>query len=133
MRDKELQVRDKQELQNDTEYTRPGPVFIPAVDIFESENEVTLLADMPGVSTDHVSLDLHDGQLTILGQVEPDSSENERPLLREYKIGRFHRAFNLSDTIDQNKISATIKDGVLRLVLPKAEKARPKSIPVKAG
>ena len=133
MSDKELQVRDKQELQTDTEHTRPGPVFIPAVDIFESDDNITLLADMPGVNTDHVSIDLHNGQLTILGEVEPHSSENERLLFKEYETGRFHRAFNLSDTIDQNKISATMKDGVLRLVLPKAEKAKPKSIPVKAG
>ena len=133
MSDQELQVRDKQELQSDTEHTRPGPVFIPAVDIFESENEITLLADMPGVSTDHISIDLRDGQLTILGEVEPHSSESERLLLKEYETGRFHRVFNLSDTIDQSKISATMKDGVLRLVLPKAEKAKPKSIPVKAG
>ena len=58
MSDKELQVREKQELQTDTEQTRPGPVFVPAVDIFDSEDVITLLADMPGVSTDHISIDL---------------------------------------------------------------------------
>jgi HSP20 family protein len=133
MNDKELQVRGKQELQTGTEQTRPGPVFIPAVDIFESEDTITLLADMPGVTGDGVTIDLHDGQLTITGEVEAQASENERVLLREYETGRYQREFTVSDRIDQAKISATMKEGVLRLLLPKAEKAKPRKIPVQAG
>jgi HSP20 family molecular chaperone IbpA len=132
MAEKELQVREKRELQTDTEQTRPGIVFTPAVDIFESEEEITLLADMPGVSSDAVIIDLHNDELKVAGEIEPQWSEKETYLLREYETGRFHRHFSLSDRIDQQNISASMKDGVLRLVLPKVEKARPRRIEVKS-
>jgi HSP20 family molecular chaperone IbpA len=133
MSDKEIQVRGKRELETEGERTKPGPVFVPAVDIFESETEITLLADMPGVSSENVSIDLHENQLTLSGEVEPLISEKEGYLLQEFETGTFHRQFTLSDRIDQNAITATVKDGVLRLVLPKAEKAKPRKIEVKAG
>jgi HSP20 family molecular chaperone IbpA len=133
MSDKELQVRDKRELESEGERTRPGPVFVPAVDIFESEAEITLLADMPGVASENVSIDLHENQLTVSGEIEPLTSEKEEYLLQEFETGTFHRQFTLSDRIDQNAITATVKDGVLRLVLPKAEKAKPRKVEVKAG
>jgi len=133
MADKELQVREKRELQTEAEQTRPGRVFTPPVDIFESETEIIVLADMPGVSSDNVAIDVHNDELKITGEVEPQASENESYILREYESGRFHRHFSLSDRIDQGKISASIKDGVLRVVLPKVEKAKPKKIEVKAG
>ena len=132
MADKELQLREKQELQTDAEHTMPGVVFTPAVDIFESEQEITLLADMPGVTSDRVTIDLHNDELKVAGEVETQESENETYLLREYETGRFHRHFSLSDRIDQDKISASMKDGVLRLVLPKVEKAKPRRIEVKS-
>jgi HSP20 family protein len=133
MADKELQVREKQELQSEAEHTRPGLVFTPMVDIFESEQDITVFADMPGVSSDGVSIDLQNNELKITGEVEDQGGERERFLLREYNTGRFHRHFTISDRIDQSKITASMKDGVLRLVLPKAEKAKPKKIEVKAG
>ena len=133
MAEKELQVREKQELQTDAERTIPGVVFTPAVDIFESEERITLLADMPGVTSDGVTIDLHNDELKITGEVGPQGSENETYLLREYATGRFHRHFSLSDRIDQNKIIASMKDGVLRLVLPKVEKAKPRRIEVKSA
>ena len=133
MSDKEIQVRNKRELESEGERTKPGPVFVPAVDIFESETEITLLADMPGVSSENVSIDLHENQLALSGEVEPLISEKEGYLLQEFETGTFHRQFTLSDRIDQKAITATVKDGVLRLVLPKAEKAKPRKIEVKAG
>ena len=132
MADKELQVQGKQELQTDAEQTRPGVVFTPAVDIFESEQEITLLADMPGVSSHGVTLDLNNDELKVMGDVERQKSEHETFLLQEYETGRYQRHFSLSDRIDQSKISATMKDGVLRLVLPKVEKAKPRRIEVKS-
>ena len=132
MADKELQVREKRELQADAERTKPGLVFTPAVDIFESEQAITLLADMPGVASNGVTIDLQNDELKVKGEVEPPESESETYLLREYETGRFHRHFSLSDRIDQSKISATMKDGVLRLVLPKVEKVKPRKIEVKA-
>ena len=133
MAEKELQVREKQELQTDAEHTMPGIVFTPAVDIFESEEEITLLADMPGVPSDGVTIDLHNDELKVTGEVETQGSKNETYLLREYETGRFHRQFTLSDRIDQDKIGASMKDGVLRLVLPKVEKAKPRRIEVKSN
>ena len=132
MTDKELQLRSKQEVTG-REQTRPGPVFIPAVDIFETENEITLLADMPGVSSDRVGIDPHEHPITLTGDVETQGSDKERVLLREYETGRFHRTFTVSDRIDQGKITASMSEGVLRLVLPKAEKAKPRRIEVKTG
>jgi HSP20 family protein len=133
MAEKELLVREKQELQTGAEQTRPGVVFTPAVDIFESEEQITLLADMPGVASDGVTIDLQDDELKLKGEVEAQGSDSETYLLREYETGRFHRHFSLSDRIDQSKISATMKDGLLRLVLPKVEKAKPRKIEVVAG
>ncbi len=132
MTEKELQLRGKQELTG-KEPTRPGPVFVPSVDIFETDQEITLLADMPGVATDRVSIDLNEDQLTITGDIEAQGAEKERVLLREYETGRFQRNFTVSDRIDQAKITASMSDGVLRLVLPKAEKAKPRRIEVKVG
>lgn len=130
---KDLQVREKQELQTEAEQTRAGATFLPAVDIFESEAEITLLADMPGVTSDQVAIDLHEGQLTITGKVGTQGSDKETYLLREYETGSFHRQFTLSDRIDQSKISAAMTDGVLRLILPKAEKPKPRKIEVTSG
>ena len=130
---KELKVKEKQELSTDTEQTRPGPVFTPDVDIFESETDITLLADMPGVTTDHMTIDLRDDVLTLTGEAETDGEASEEPIILEYGVGKYYRQFTLSEVIDQAKITAELKDGVLRLVLPKVEKATPRKITVSAG
>jgi HSP20 family molecular chaperone IbpA len=130
---KELQVKEKQEVSAETEQTRPGAVYTPDVDIFESDKEITLLADMPGVTTDGLSIDLRDDVLTLTGNAEPDGKNTGEPIVIEYGVGTYHRQFTLSEVIDQAKISAGLKDGVLRLVLPKVEKATPRKITVTAG
>ena len=130
---KELQVRDKQEVANPAEQTRPGVVFTPDVDIFENERQITLLADMPGVAADDIRIDLNDNQLSISGEVKPFESGNESDVLVEFEIGRYTRQFTLSEVIDQSRIEARHEDGVLRLILPKAEKAIPRQITVNAG
>ena len=130
---KALQAREKKEMSVPAEQTRPGPTFLPAVDIFESDREITLLADMPGVKAKDLSIDLRESVLTIEGRVEAQESANEIELLREYRTGNYFRQFTLSEMIDQSKIDAEIKDGVLRLRLPKVEEAKPRKIMVKAG
>jgi HSP20 family protein len=129
---KELQVKAKQELTAPAEQTRPGLVFTPAVDIFETEHEITLLADMPGVAADDIVIDLRDGVLTVSGEVKPFEGQDETDVLIEFEIGKYYRQFALSEAIDQGKIEAQFADGVLRLVLPKAEKAVPRKIAVTA-
>lgn len=121
----------KQELTG-AESTRPGRVFTPNVDIFETDAAITLLADMPGVRRDGLTIDLRDNVLTIDGNVEEFLDKDARVLLAEYDIGSFHRDFRLSNAIDQTKIDAQLRDGVLRLTLPKAESVRPRKIEVRA-
>ncbi|MDB4973438.1 MAG: heat shock protein Hsp20 [Myxococcaceae bacterium] len=115
------------------EQTRPGPVYAPAVDIFESEDVMTLLADMPGVAASDLTIDLRDNVLTLTGRTRAPTGAKESPVLREYASGTFYRQFTLSDTIEQSKIEAKITDGVLRLELPKAERAKPRKIAVKGA
>lgn len=130
---KEIQPKEKQELSVPAEQTKPGPVFTPAVDIFETEKEITLLADLPGVKSDDLNIDLRDNTLTLTGDVSPWEEAEENDLLIEYEIGRYYRQFTLSEVIDQDKIDAQLNDGVLRLALPKVAKATPRKISVKAG
>ena len=129
----ELQVKQKQELVAATEQTRPGLVFTPAVDIFETDRGITLLADMPGTASDAVKVDLRDGVLTVSGEVKPFEGKDEADVLIEFEIGRYVRQFVLSEAIDQDRIEATFAHGVLRLVLPKAEAALPRRIEVKVA
>jgi HSP20 family protein len=130
---KEIQAKEKQEVSVPAEQTKPGPVFTPAVDIFETEKEMTLLADLPGVKSDDLNIDLRDNVLTLTGDVTPWEGAEEEDLLIEYEIGRYLRQFTLSEVIDQDKIDAQLNDGVLRLTLPKVEKATPRKISVKAA
>jgi HSP20 family molecular chaperone IbpA len=130
---KELKVREKQEVTSPAEQTSPGLVFTPAVDIFETEKEITLLADMPGVRADDLTIDLRDNTLTLTADIAPIDDADEAEILTEYETGRYYRQFTLGELINQEKIDAKLNDGVLRLSLPKVEKATPKKITVKAG
>ena len=130
---KEIQAKEKQEVTVPAEQTKPGPVFTPAVDIFETEKNITLLADLPGVKSDDLIIDLRDNALTLTGDVAPWEGAQEQDRLIEYEIGRYYRQFTLSEVIDQDKIDAQLNDGVLRLTLPKVEKAMPRKISVKAA
>ncbi len=129
---KEIQVKEKQEVRA-PEQTQPGLVFTPAVDIFETDQDITVLADLPGVKSEGLTIDLRDNVLTIMGVIEPYEKETEQDVLIEYEIGKYFRQFTLSNLIDQAKINASLKDGVLHLVLPKAETAKPRRIEVQAA
>jgi HSP20 family protein len=115
------------------EQTRTGPVYSPAVDIFENDNSITLLADMPGVKASDLEIDLRENVLTLTGRVATPVAPKESNVLREYRPGTFLRQFTLSEAIDQPKIDAQLTDGVLRLELPKVEKARPRQITVRSA
>jgi HSP20 family molecular chaperone IbpA len=115
------------------EHTRSGPVYTPAVDIFETPERITVLADMPGVTAQNLTIDLREDVLTLSGNMEAPSGEATTDLLTEVPAGTFFRQFNLSETIDQGRIDATLTDGVLRLDLPKVERARPRQINVRTG
>jgi HSP20 family molecular chaperone IbpA len=127
-----LQAKEKKEVTTPAEQTRPGLVFTPTVDIFETEKEITLLADMPGVKAGDLNIDLDENVLTLDGDVESPEGANEVDLIREYRTGKYRRQFTLSQVIDQSKIDAELRDGVLRLRLPKIEAATPRKIAVKS-
>ena len=130
MSSKDITVSHKVEAPAEQERTKPGPVFIPAVDIFESEQALTLIADMPGVEPGEVDVDLKEGVLTLTSEARDPAGESERRCSTEYHYGRYYRQFTLSELIDQAKIQAKMKDGVLELILPKVEKAQPRKISV---
>jgi len=130
---KNLQVKPKQELTSPAEQTQTGLIFTPSVDIFETDHEITLLADLPGVTADNLTIDLRENILTLTGEVAPFEGANEEDILIEYEIGKYHRQFNLSSVIDQSKIDAKLNDGVLRLSLPKVEEVKPRRVEIKTG
>jgi len=130
---KELKVREKQEVTSPAEQTSPGLVFTPAVDIFETDKEITLLADMPGVKAGDLTIDLRDNTLTLSADIAPVENAEEDDILVEYETGRYYRQFTLGELINQENIDAQLNHGVLRLALPKVEKATPKKITVKTG
>ena len=131
MTDKELQYHEKQEMKRAGEPTKSGLTFVPAVDIYETPEALTMMADMPGVNSEGLVIDLKDDQITITGQTQDPTGPQERFLLKEYETGHFYRQFALSEVIDQGQISAQLKNGVLTLVMPKVAKAKPRRIEIK--
>jgi len=129
----EIQTRDKQVLTDRVESTHPGRTFAPNVDILETDDALTVLADVPGASAEHLTIDLRDNVLTLTAKVDSPERANETQRFREFEYGTFFRQFRLSNAIDQGRIDATLTDGVLRLVLPKAEASRPRRIEIKTG
>jgi len=127
----ELQVQKKQELENKEETTIPARMFLPAADIFEGENDLTVILEMPGVEKSNVDIHVEDGVLNVEGRLDLTKYQGLQPLYTEYNIGHYSRSFRLSSKIDQNKIAAEMKDGVLSLKLPKVEEAKPRTIQVK--
>lgn len=130
---KEIKAKDKKEITTPGEQTKPGLTFSPEVDIFETDREIVMLADLPGVKSSDLNIDLRDNTLTLMGEVDTTKSANEEEVVIEYEVGRYLRQFTLSEVIDQSKIEARLEDGVLRLMLPKVEKAAPRKITVNAA
>jgi HSP20 family protein len=109
-----------------------GASFTPRVDICETEHELTLFADMPGVGAEDVNVHFENGELTVHGRC-PARHDSKDFLLQEYGVGDFFRAFTISEHVDSDRIAAELKNGVLTLHLPKSEKVKPKRIAVKGS
>lgn len=107
--------------------------FAPPVDIYETDDAAVLAADVPGCGEGNVDVSLEEGVLTVRGRVEPDRFPDHELTYAEYRVGDYERTFSVSDTVDVGKVEASVKDGVLRLVLPKAPEAKPKRIAIKTG
>ena len=126
----ELQVQKKRELENKEESTIPARLFLPVADIYEAEHDLTIILEMPGVEKRNVDILVEDGVLNVEGRLDLTKYQGLQPLYTEYNIGNYARSFRLSSKIDQTKIAAEMKDGVLSLKLPKVEEAKPRSIQI---
>ncbi len=127
----ELQVQKKREMEKKEETTIPARVFLPVADIYETQNALSVILEMPGVEKNNVEIRVEDGVLNVKGQLDLSKYQGLLPLYTEYNVGHYARSFQLSSKIDRNKISAEFKDGVLFLTLPKVDEAKPRTIQVK--
>jgi HSP20 family molecular chaperone IbpA len=133
MAETEREMQKKEAETPDTgERTRSTRIYSPQVDIIEHKDDITVIADMPGVDEKSVDITLEKNILTIYGKVDSDIPKTHRLSLSEYGIGDYQRVFTLSDEVDRDKIEATVNNGVLRLVMPKAESAKTRKIPITA-
>jgi HSP20 family molecular chaperone IbpA len=130
MAQQELQVQRKREIEKKQESTIPSRVFLPVTDIFETAEALMVVLEMPGVTKENVEVGVENDVVVINGQIDFSKYEGLQPLYTEYNIGNYSRSFQISSKIDQNSIRAELKDGVLTLVLSKAEKAKPRRISV---
>jgi HSP20 family protein len=130
MSPQELQVQGKREVDKNQESTIPARLFMPAADIFEEENALTVVLEMPGVDKNHVDISVEAGVLNIEARLDFSKYEGIQPVYTEYNIGHYHRGFSLPNKIDQGRIGAEMKDGVLTITLPKAEEAKPRKVSV---
>jgi HSP20 family protein len=127
----ELRVQQKRELETKEEATVPARTFLPTADIFEAEDALHVVLEMPGVEKDNINVIVREGVLNIEGRLDFAKYKDLQPLYTEYNIGNYSRSFRLSSVIDQNKIGAELRDGVLSLTLPKVEEAKPRTIQIK--
>ena len=130
MSQQELQAQHKREVEKKQESTMPVRDFVPVTDIFETEQALTVVLEMPGVSKESVEVGVENDVITITGRIDSSKYEGLQPLSTEYNIGTYSRSFQISSKIEQEGIKAELKDGVMTLVLPKAEKAMPRRISV---
>jgi HSP20 family protein len=130
---REIATKEKQQVTKPQEQTRPGRYYVPDVNIYEFDDSLKLWADMPGVKEKDVNVTLKDGVLTIIGQVATDMYARLQPMYTEYNVGNYYREFTLNESIDESKISATLRNGVLELELPKKERAKPRQIEVRGA
>jgi HSP20 family protein len=105
-------------------------LFTPPIDIYESDEGLVLIADLPGVSVKSLELQVQNNKLTLLGRVSSDTPANARLLHKEYEVGDFLRSFILSENVDHERVTARLNNGVLEVVLPHAAKSAPRRIQV---
>ncbi|MBD3673776.1 MAG: Hsp20/alpha crystallin family protein [Planctomycetaceae bacterium] len=127
--------------QNNPEQSLPSPgdsseqrlMFTPPIDIYESEEGLVLVADLPGVTLENLELQVQDNKLTLFGRVNRYVPEGLMGQHEEYGVGDFLRSFILSDEVDHERISAKLNHGVLRVILPKASRGEPRKINIDEG
>jgi HSP20 family protein len=130
--EQEIVTKEKQQVEG-TEKTRPGRYFVPDVDISEDDQGLRLWADMPGVAEKDVEVVLKDNVLTITGNVDAGIYNQLSPIYTEYNVGNYYRQFALNEHIDDSRIMARMRNGVLEVELPKREQAKPRRIEVRSA
>jgi HSP20 family protein len=126
----ELQVQQKRELDKKEEGTVPVRAFLPTADIYETHDALKVVLEMPGVEKENVDVRVEGDVLNVEGRLDLSKYQGLQPLYTEYNIGHYSRSFRLSSKINQDKIGAELKEGVLSLTLPKVEEAKPRNIQV---
>jgi HSP20 family protein len=112
---------------------RSGNWFVPATDIYESPDEITLVMDMPGVAHDCAQVGIVDDELIVTGHVTHGEDQDDYVLYREYDIGHYHRHFGVPEAVERSKIEARMANGVLKITMPKTTKEKPRRIPIKVS
>ena len=125
-----LEVQEKKELATKEEKTAPARYFVPVTDIFETDDALTVVMEMPGVEKKDLSIHVENDVVRVEGRIDFSKYEGLEPLYSEYNVGHFARSFSLSNKIDAQRINAALDDGVLTLKLSKVEEARPRRIPI---
>jgi HSP20 family protein len=126
----ELAVRDKKELVAKEEKTAPGRFYVPYADIFETDDALMVVMEMPGVEKQGIDVALENNVLRVEGRIDFTKYEGMEPVYTEYNVGHYTRSFTLSNRIDRERISAQLDDGVLALTLPKLKEAQPRRISI---
>ncbi len=127
---KVLDKVEKKELESQQEQTVPGKYYVPYTDIFENEDALVVVMEIPGVERDDLTVNVENSTLTIEGRVNFSKYDDLKPVYTEYNIGHYSRSFSVSNKIDRDGITAKVEDGVLTLTLPKAQEAKPRRITV---
>src|SRR3954447_11040176 len=125
-----LQPQEKKELVSKDETTVPVRYFVPATDIFETEDALTMVMEVPGVDREALDINLENDVLRVEAKIDPAKYDGMEPLYTEYNVGHFTRSFTLSNRIDRQQISARLEDGVLTLTLKKMKEAVPRKISI---
>ena len=127
---KEMAVREKKELAAKEEKTVPGRYYIPYADIYETDEALAVVMEMPGVEKKDLAVDLENDVLRVDGRIDFTKYKDMEPVYSEYNVGHYARSFTLGGAVDREKISASLEDGVLTLTLPKAKHAQPRKITI---
>jgi HSP20 family protein len=104
--------------------------WTPALDLYQTNDNVIAIVELPGMQKEDIEISLHEGMLTISGERKQQNSENEKAERSERYVGKFRRSITLPTRVDASKVNATYKDGILSVTLPKAEEAKPRKIQV---
>lgn len=131
MANQALEVQEKKELVSKGEQTTPARYYIPTTDIHETGDALIVTMEVPGVDRGSIDVKVEDDVLRVEARIDAGKYEGMEPLYTEYNVGHFARSFSLSHVIDQGKIDAALKDGVLTLTLNKVQKAQPRQIEIR--